>query len=161
MSRTEVRDRVAGRVILLDPDGRVMLFEGFDPARPKSPWWHTPGGGLEPGETAQQAAARELIEETGLVVEPAVLGEQVFENYVEFSFDGVLLRQRNHFFALRTASSEISTAGFDEVEQRTHLGHRWWSAEELEQSSVTYVPEELAGLVTRLRRSQFGASAVE
>lgn len=151
MSHTDVRDRVAGRVILLDPDGRVLLFEGFDPANPGSPWWFTPGGGLESDETAQQAAARELFEETGLVVEPAGLGEQVFQNYVEFSFDGVLLRQHNHFFALRTASTEVSTSGFEEQELRTHLGHRWWSAEELRQTAVTYYPEELAALVTRLR----------
>lgn len=154
MSRAEVWDRVAGRVILLDPDGRVLLFEGFDPARPHAPWWHTPGGGVEPGETPQQAAARELAEETGLIVGPAELGEQVFQNYAEFSMDGVLLRQHNHFFLLRTTGSEITTAGLDEAEQRTHLGHRWWSAEELQQDAVTYVPEELAGLVARLRHRQ-------
>ncbi|MBR7839615.1 NUDIX domain-containing protein [Actinospica durhamensis] len=148
MTQIEVWDRVAGRAILLDSDGRVLLFQGFDPARPtEPPWWYTPGGGVEPGETPQQAAARELAEETGLVVEPAALGEQVFENYVEFLMDGVLLRQRNHFFLLRTATREISTAGLDDVEQRTHLGHRWWSAEELEQSSEICYPEELAGLI--------------
>ncbi len=158
MSEIKVQDRVAGRAILLDSDGRILLFQGFDPARPESPWWYTPGGGVEPGETPQQAAARELAEETGLVVEPAALGEQVFENYAEFSMDGVLLRQRNHFFLLRTATREISTAGFDEAEQRTHLGHRWWGAEELEQSSENYFPEELPGLVTRLGGAQPGRS---
>ena len=153
MSHPEVRvrDRVAGRVILLDPVARVLLFQGFDPAEPDAPWWFTPGGGVEPGETTQQAAARELAEETGLVVEPAALGEQVFKNYVEFSFDGVLLRQHQHFYLLRTASTEISTAGFNEAERRIDLGHRWWSAEELEQSTVTYFPEELPDLVVRLR----------
>jgi 8-oxo-dGTP pyrophosphatase MutT (NUDIX family) len=147
-------------VILLDPEGRVLLFEGFDPADPESPWWFTPGGGVEPGETTQQAAARELVEETGLVVHPSVLGEQVFKNYVEFHFDGVLLRQHNDFFLLRTTSTEISTAGFDEIERLTHLGHRWWSAEELRQSAVTYFPEELAELVTQLRRAQPDAPVI-
>jgi hypothetical protein len=47
MDDAEIVDRVAGRVILLDPDGKVLLFHGFDPRRPDEPWWFTPGGGLQ------------------------------------------------------------------------------------------------------------------
>jgi 8-oxo-dGTP pyrophosphatase MutT (NUDIX family) len=151
MSDAEAADRIAGRVILLDSDDRVLLFEAFDPVRPELPWWYTPGGGVEAGETAQEAAARELFEETAVVVAAAELGEQVFQNYVEFSFKGTLLRQHNHFFLLRRSLTEISTIGFDAMEQHTHLGHRWWSVEELKQTDVTYFPVELAVLVDQLR----------
>jgi len=34
------------------------------------PRWTFPGGGIEPGETAQEAAVREVREETGLLVRP-------------------------------------------------------------------------------------------
>ncbi|MBR7825504.1 NUDIX domain-containing protein [Actinospica sp. MGRD01-02] len=148
------KNRIAGRVILLNDEDRVLLFEGFDPAEPDAPWWFTPGGGVEPDETPREAAARELFEETGLTVAPDDLGEQVYQDYVEFSFDGVALHQHNHFFALRTSASDITTTGFDEMEQRTHLGHRWWSADELAASSVTYFPEELAELLGRLVDTQ-------
>ena len=37
-------------------------------------YWHSVAGGVELGETAEEAARRELHEETGLVVEPEATG---------------------------------------------------------------------------------------
>lgn len=38
--RTE--QRKVARVILLDPDDRILLLHGFEPADPASTWWFTP-----------------------------------------------------------------------------------------------------------------------
>jgi ADP-ribose pyrophosphatase len=49
-------------------DGAVLLVtRGTEPGRGR---WSVPGGAIELGETAEQAAARETLEETGVVVRP-------------------------------------------------------------------------------------------
>jgi ADP-ribose pyrophosphatase YjhB (NUDIX family) len=56
---------------VFDPEGRVLLVERGTP--PGEGLWSVPGGKLEPGETLVQAVAREVREETGLVVEVGTL----------------------------------------------------------------------------------------
>ena len=67
-----MRVRRTSRLILLDGDDRVLLFlvEDTTVFRPNDPspavYWVTPGGSLEPGESHEDAARRELWEETGI-----------------------------------------------------------------------------------------------
>ena len=53
--------------IVFDGAGRVLLVERGRP--PGAGLWSIPGGRLEPRETLAQAVAREVREETGLIVE--------------------------------------------------------------------------------------------
>lgn len=64
----EVIRRVAV-VLLVDARGWLLLqLRGAD--APASPGvWSIPGGGIEEGETPEEAARREMLEETGLLVD--------------------------------------------------------------------------------------------
>lgn len=65
-SPDRVRVPAAGAVVV-DDDGRVLLVQrGHEPERGR---WTVPGGRLEEGESAAEAAVREVREETGLDVE--------------------------------------------------------------------------------------------
>jgi 8-oxo-dGTP diphosphatase len=62
-SGSSARFRVAVSALIFE-SGRVLLAHRRD-----IDWWNLPGGGMETGETVDQALHREVLEETGLEVE--------------------------------------------------------------------------------------------
>jgi 8-oxo-dGTP pyrophosphatase MutT (NUDIX family) len=142
-----VIERQAARVVLV-ADGRVLLQEGFDPARPEDgTWWLTPGGGLNDGESIEEGAVREVHEETGLRLSPQRLGPVIATRVCFFPFEGRKYRQCESFFAVHVDNFTPQHHGWDEVEQRALVGHRWWSIDELRSTDQAVYPRQLADLV--------------
>ena len=55
-------------VLLVDRDGAVLLQHRDERTSASPGQWSLPGGHLEAGETPEEGARRELLEETGLTV---------------------------------------------------------------------------------------------
>ena len=133
-------DRPSARVIVIDGTDSVLLFLVKDPLDPKPPLWITPGGGINPGEALAEAAARELSEETGLVIDPAELGDPVATCRGEWTFRGQPLYSVETFFAWRTDRFELSTAGWEPLEHEVHAAWRWWTIEEIDTTNERVLP---------------------
>lgn len=141
--------RRAARVLVVSTENTVLLLRGGDPGRPDAgTWWFTPGGGLEEGETPEQAARRELAEETGL--ERHDFGAVVLQRTVEFEFDGVVYEQSEDYFVVRAEQFSLDTSRWSPIEVATVVEHRWWSLEELRTTQEQVYPEGLPELLQRL-----------
>lgn len=154
-------DRPSARVIVIDGTDSVLLFRIEDPHDPKPPLWITPGGGIEPGEALCDAAARELAEETGVVVEPSELGEPVAACRGEWTFRGQALYSVDSFFAWRTERFEPSTAGWEPLERELHAAWRWWTIEELDTTREAILPALLVDVVRSITQGTIGPTPVE
>ncbi|WP_328536427.1 NUDIX hydrolase [Streptomyces sp. NBC_00344] len=140
--------RKVARVILLDPDDRILLMNGFEPADPSRTWWFTPGGGVEAGESREEAALREVREETGIA--GIDLGPVLWKRLCSFPFDGRRWNQDEWYFLARTTETATVMDGLTSLEQRSVAGLRWWTSAELSAARETVYPTRLAGLLRTL-----------
>jgi len=128
--------RPSARCLVLDPESRVLLLEWVDPLDGASVWL-TPGGGIEDGETPEEAARRELLEEVGIDV--GALGPCVMRQVVEAR---TVIRVEHHFLVRYGAGARMG-AGTDPGTR----GFRWWSLAALETSDSHFHPGNLAVLL--------------
>jgi 8-oxo-dGTP pyrophosphatase MutT (NUDIX family) len=136
--------RPAARILLIDERDRLLLFRAVPQVFNGEAFWFPPGGGLLAGETHEQAALRELREETGL---EAPLGPCVWTRRHVFRFKGAWYDQRERYYVVRVPVSEISTDGWEDLEREMIDRGRWWSLAEIQASSETFVPRRLGELL--------------
>jgi 8-oxo-dGTP diphosphatase len=145
-----LRLRRGVRGVVLDPDDRVLLVQF---RFPHTVLWAAPGGGIEPGETPQEALRRELVEEAGL--HTAEIGPEIWTRTHLFPFiDGSHDGQQERFFLVRTEAFTPAPAISWEVLRREYVtAIRWWSLADLRDTTETLAPQQLPELVAQLIRN--------
>lgn len=146
--------RTVARVLPVSPGGTVLLLLGCDPALPEVRYWFSVGGAADAGESLAEAAARELREETGIVVEPDALGEPFGTFEVEFSWNGRAYVNESTLFAVPLTEREVSFEGLDLLESQSIFDAAWWTPEELERDGRAVDPrliDQMRAAVSRVR----------
>jgi 8-oxo-dGTP pyrophosphatase MutT (NUDIX family) len=145
MTRETPTLRRAARVLLLDENNRVLLVRlAYCGKR----WWAAPGGGLEDDETHEDAARREVAEETGFELDK--LGPWVWTREDVFRFEGHLYRQRERYFLASVPAFDPRPTVIDAEEAKTFDCLRWWTLGELETTDELFAPADLPALVRSL-----------
>ncbi len=138
-----LRIRPSARIIVISAAGRVLLFR-FDVAD-RPPFWVTPGGECDAGESFEEAAQRELFEETGITADP---GEQIARTTPQFTtVEGERVQADERYFLLRVEDEAISTAHHTALEQKVMTQHRWFELNELATWPEAIFPENLRAII--------------
>ncbi|MEM6856689.1 MAG: NUDIX domain-containing protein [Pseudomonadota bacterium] len=144
VGRSDLRIRRAARCLVVSASGRILLFR-FD-VSDRPPFWVTPGGECDSHETFEEAAQRELFEETGLT--PASLGEQVARTAPQFkTIEGEWVQADERYFLVRVEDETITTANHTALEQKVMAQHHWFSRAELNEWPEAIFPETLLAIL--------------
>ena len=144
--QTPLRLRRAGRVVVLDPAGRVLLFR-YDNPPPNGRRWATPGGGLNDGETFAEGASRELTEETGWT-DVAVGDEILHDRTFTMDYAGELVRQHEQVFLARVGVERRPLGSVAKMHASDGIAAwHWWTLDELDAGHERVWPEDLAELI--------------
>ena len=148
-----MRKRPSSRLIVLNADDCVLLFRFvFDEgALAGRDFWATPGGALESGENYEDAARRELFEETGFVEK---IGEEIAQREVRFQTpSGEWVTADERYFLVRVTDNAIRRDGQGPLEAKVMKEHRWWPISEVRGSKESIYPEGLVRMLETHVRS--------
>lgn len=148
-----MRSRPSARLLLIDEHNRILLFRFVfkDGVLAGSEFWATPGGALDAGETFEEAAKRELFEETGIQTD--IADKHIAElQFVLPMPNGESVMAQERFFVVRAKDSAIKRDNQTEEESQVMADHKWWDIEDLRVTTDTIYPENLADIFMKAIR---------
>ncbi len=151
----DVKIRPTARVVLLDESDRLLMLKIHDPSAARGPnpiaadFWLLVGGGVKPGESFEEAARREVVEEAGM--REVSIGRCVWtQEKLRMNPMGELELVHAKFFVGRVATdSVIDFSGHEPLEASAITGYRWFTQDEIlaRESRETFSPPGLGTLL--------------
>ncbi len=142
-------ERSCVRVVLRDRAGRILLFRAVLSSRTPGHWWELPGGGIEPGESYQQAAVREIREETGLEISAAQVSAPRWRRTATWAARGIRRLQHEVVVAVQLDADApaVTDGGRTAAELEEYVDARWWDVAEVLASTERFYPGRLPELL--------------
>jgi len=159
ISTLSTSPRLGARVLLVDPDDRVLLIHAMDPDDPQHHWWELPGGGADPGEALTDTARREVAEETGILLDH--IGPHLWDRENRFHYRGQEHHRRETVYLARITDTAPTVRPTHTANEKAGLlGHRWWTQSELATCEDKLLPPVLPALLADVLSGRYRGPAM-
>lgn len=142
-----LRRRLASRILLISPAHRLLLLKIQYKTGILSgmSYWATPGGQLIADESFEQAAVRELQEETGVHVQS--VGRCFAHKEFKWQMpDGEHVLAVENYYVVRAYTEHCSSVSWSDQERNAVCEVKWWSENELAGCEEEVFPPDLRNL---------------
>ena len=158
--RMSIPTRTSVKVLLLSEDEELLLLQADDPKTTSvdgvynGRFWFPVGGEIEPSESIEETALREIFEETGLTRRDVELGPIVWKGEFDLVLSGKPTHLKQSFIVTKAKKKKISLAHLTPEEQAVVKKAAWFSLEKIQNSREVifpvvlpqYLPDILAGI---------------
>lgn len=140
----EIRNSV--KLILLNENNELLLMSTDDKkiqgkdGNYNGRFWQMVGGKIEEGETLEEAAYRELYEETGLKKEEVEVKDIVWYGEVDLMMHGKLTKVKQSFVIARTFNKNVSLENLTEEEKPICNKLEWFSLDKIKKCADIIYP---------------------
>jgi 8-oxo-dGTP pyrophosphatase MutT (NUDIX family) len=138
--------RSSVKVLLLNDKDELLLICADDPKTTTvdgeyhGKFWFPIGGEIEKGESIQEAAFREIYEESGIEKKDVELGPVVWYGEFDLVLGGVKTHLKQTFIVARTKKRKVAFTKLDQWERKVIKEVKWFSLREIETSDEIIYP---------------------
>lgn len=155
--------RKSSRAIVLNKQNQIFLFRyTFDFFAEEDSIWITPGGGLDEGESFEEALKRELFEELGIELSGSDSTPQIYYRFPLYELkSGEIVQSEERFYLVRLDETDFSCTGWTESEKKRMTAGKWWSLEEIRESEEKFFSKDIIKLLERLSKGEISKEPEE
>lgn len=155
------------RALLINDKNELLLMLADDPkttstdGKKRGLFWFTIGGEINYNESTQEAAIREIYEETGIKENEVELGPIVWFGEFDLILDGKLTHLKQRFMVAKTKKLDVSLTKLDGWEKDVIKKLAWFSLEDIKNSEDIIHPVGIEDILPDILAGKYPEDPIE